>query len=129
MLKLECPEKLICKRDTLTHPRLLNWPKSPHRLGLMAGWLMKHGFNWFMGRFGRATYNQFLSRTARKESKLRSYCSNVYTLVLIIKRKYPASWLKISVRCFQTEWVQYFSYFCLLSVTAFVKKSWALLLK
>ena len=32
--KLECPETIICHRDTLTPPRILNWPKSPHRLGL-----------------------------------------------------------------------------------------------
>ena len=29
--KLECPETIICHRDTLTPPRILNWPKSPHR--------------------------------------------------------------------------------------------------
>ena len=33
--KLECPETIIYHRDTLTPPpRILNWPKSPHRLGL-----------------------------------------------------------------------------------------------
>ena len=40
---MECPEKFICKRDTLTHPRLLNWPKSPHRLGLTG--FAKRGFS------------------------------------------------------------------------------------
>ena len=32
--KLECPDTVICHRDTLTPPRILNWPKSPHHLGL-----------------------------------------------------------------------------------------------
>ena len=32
--KLECPETAISQRVILTPPRLLNWPKSPHWLGL-----------------------------------------------------------------------------------------------
>ena len=31
--KLECPETAISQRAVLDPPRLLNWPKSPHRLG------------------------------------------------------------------------------------------------
>ena len=33
--KLECPEAAISQRVILTPPRLLNWPKSPHWLGLI----------------------------------------------------------------------------------------------
>ena len=37
--KLECPETVISQRVILTPPpRLLNWPKSPHRLGLTLSW-------------------------------------------------------------------------------------------
>ena len=32
--KLKHPETAISQRALLDHPRLLNWPKSPHRLGL-----------------------------------------------------------------------------------------------
>ena len=34
--KLELPETTISHRVILDPPRLLNWPKSPHRLGLRA---------------------------------------------------------------------------------------------
>ena len=34
--KLELPETTISHRVILDPPRLLNWPKSPHRLGLMS---------------------------------------------------------------------------------------------
>ena len=33
--KLECPETNISQWALLAPPRLLNWPKSPHRLGLI----------------------------------------------------------------------------------------------
>ena len=37
--KLKHPETAISHRALLDHPRLLNWPKSPHRLGLKRWYL------------------------------------------------------------------------------------------
>ena len=39
--KLECPETAISQWVILTPPRLLNWPKSPHWLGLISKWIAK----------------------------------------------------------------------------------------